>query len=370
MILSRLFCFAGFSLVVAVSLSPARAAEESIDTLLKKLPSPEKLVAPHVQEAKEDPAFKDPLSQKIFLAAGSGDHAKALAESRELAQKNPKSFFAQFLHGAAAMDMEQWPEAAAALRSSIAINANQGIVHLALGAVEMVQKHYAAALPPLEQANKLKPTWALGWLLSSECAAELGHRDESLTFARRATSIEPKWVFAWLQLGRAEHAAGHPQETLNAIVHAAALSPNDADLSAVVGFSYINLNQIPQAIQPLERAARSKPDDYLVQGQLGYCRLMIGQLDSAVSHLRNATRLNPNYGPGWEQLGFAYQKQKQPQDAIIAYEKATRLMPNSHLAWLHLAEEYRAVGRAADAERAASHAGSAKAAPKQTKKSG
>jgi len=368
MISVQAFRIAGFSLVAAISFSSAGAAEESIDTLLNKLPSPEKLVAPRVREAKEDPAFKDPLVTKIFIAASLGDHAKALAEGRQFAQKNPKSFFAQFLYGTTAMDMSQWPEAGAAMRSSIAIDANHGIVHLALGVVEMAQKHYSAALPSLQAANRLQPKWATGWLLASQCAAELGHREESLTFARRATSIEPDWVYTWLQLGRAEKAAGHPQETLNAIVHAAALSPNSADLSAVVGFSYINLNHIPQAIPPLERAARINPEDYLVQGQLGYCLEMVGRVDAAIGHLRKAIGLNPNYGPGWEQLGFAYQKNKRPQDAIIAYEKATRIMPNSHLAWQHLAEEYRAVGRTAEAERAAAHAGSTKAAPKQTKR--
>jgi tetratricopeptide (TPR) repeat protein len=354
-----------FSLAAILTLSSAYAVEESIDSLLKKLPPPEKLVKPRVQQALEDPAFKDPLAKRVFAAA---DGATALKLGRELAQKDPKSAFAHLLHGATAMDMRQWPEAEQALRNSIALQANHGIVHLVLGVVEMVQHRYAAALPSLQEASRLEPSWATGWMLSSQCAAELGHREESLTFARRATSIEPDWVYTWLQLARAEKLVGHPEGTLNAIVHAAALIPNSADLSAVVGFSYINLNRISQAIPPLERAARLNPDDYLVQGQLGYCLVMVGQVDSAVSHLRKATSLNPSYGPGWEQLGFAYQKKGRHQDAVNAYEKATQIMPGSRLSWQRLAEEYRALGRAADAERAASHAGFVKTAPRAPKK--
>jgi len=342
------------SLTAIVSISSARAAEETIDSLLNRLPPPNKLVRPHVQQALQDPALKDPLATRAFAAT---DPAKALSLAQQLAQKDPKSAFAHLLHGATAMDMRQWPEAEQALRASIAIEADRGITHLALGVVEMVQHRYAAALPPLQEANRLQPSWAIGWLLCSYCATELGHREESLTFAKRGTSIEPDWVYAWLQLGRAEKAMGHPQETLNAVARAAALSPNDSEMQAIVGFGYINLNRIAQAIPALERAARLDPNDYLIQGQLGYCLEMTGQYKAAVEHLRKATSLNANYGPGWEQLGLAYQKQGRHPDSINAYQRATQLMPSSRLSWQHLAQEYRAVGRIGDASRAESHLG-------------
>ena len=256
MILSRVVHLLTLSLVASVLVSSARAAEETIDSLLNKLPPPNKLVKPHVQQALQDPALKDALAKRAFAAADRGDSASALKLGRELAQKNPKSAFAHLLHGATAMDMHQWPEAEQALRASIAIEADHGIAHLALGVVEIALHRYAAALSPLQEASRLQPGWAVGWLLSSQCAAELGRREESLTFARRATTIEPGWVYTWLQLGRAEKAMGHAQETLNAVAHAAALSPNNAEMQAIVGFGYINLNHIPQAIPPLERAAR------------------------------------------------------------------------------------------------------------------
>jgi tetratricopeptide (TPR) repeat protein len=341
------------SLTAIVSISSARAAEETIDSLLNRLPPPNKLVRPHVQQALQDPALKDPLANRVFAAA---DPAKALSLARQLAQKDPKSALAQLLHGATAMDMRQWPEAEQALRSSIAIAADRGITQLALGVVEIVQHRYAAALSPLQEANRLQPSWAIGWLLCSHCATELGHREESLTFAKRATSIEPNWVYAWLQLGRAEKAMGRPQETLNAVARAAALSPNDSEMQAIVGFGYINLNRITQAIPPLEHAARLDPNDYLIQGQLGYCLEMTGQYKAAVEHLRKATSLNANYGPGWEQLGLAYQKQGRHPDSINAYQRATQLMPNSRLSWQHLAQEYRTAGRLTEAAQAASHA--------------
>jgi len=47
---------------------------------------------------------------------------------------------------------------------------------------------------------------------------------------------------------------------------------------------------------------------------------------------------------------------------VKAFEIATQLAPNRRLPWQHLSEEYRAVGRLQDAERAAARAQSLPAA--------
>jgi Flp pilus assembly protein TadD len=54
-----------------------------------------------------------------------------------------------------------------------------------------------------------------------------------------------------------------------------------------------------------------------------------------------------------EFLGLAYQKKSSHNEAVKAFERATQLMPTAPRPWQHLAEEYRLVGRAADADRAA-----------------
>ena len=349
-------------LTFAACFSPARA-DESIDTLLNKLPPPQKIVRPRVQQAMQDPATKDPLVTRALAAGDAGDNGTALRLGRELAQKSPNSWFAHSFHAACALDAEQWDEARGAAQKSLSLGGNHGLVHLMLGVSEMNLGHYAAALPSLEQTNKLQATWAVGWLLASVCAEHLGRHDQSIAFAKRGTSIEQDWIYTWIQLGRAEKAAGHPQETLNAIVRAAALSPSSAGVLEAVGYSYINLNRIAQAIQPLDRAAKIDTDNYLLEGQLGYCLEMTGQPKAAVSHLRKSVSLNPNYGPGWEQLGLAYLKLGQHYDAIKAYDRATQLVPNSRHAWQNLAAEYRAVGRGADAQRALAHVGGTTASP-------
>src|ERR1700722_19248133 len=120
-------------LVATVSIRVAQSAQESIDSLLNKLPPPNKLVKPHVQQALEDPAVKDPLADRAIAAEARGDFGTGLTLGRQLAQKDPKSAFAHLFHGATAIDAERWPEAEQALQASITIDAGHGVSHLLLG---------------------------------------------------------------------------------------------------------------------------------------------------------------------------------------------------------------------------------------------
>ena len=183
-----------------------QAQDPSIDRLLSKLPPPEKLVKPRVEQAikQNDAALNDPLTKRILAASDAGDYTHALQMARELVQKNPKSAYAQFLRGAFAFDTNQLAEASAAFHNSIAAESNHGIVHLVLGLSEMLQNHYAGAVAPLEQSGKLEPTWAVGWLLASMCEIRLGHPQQSVELAKHGTVVEPNWVYTWLQLARAE----------------------------------------------------------------------------------------------------------------------------------------------------------------------
>ncbi|HZR79374.1 MAG TPA: hypothetical protein VFA58_09195, partial [Chthoniobacterales bacterium] len=179
----RLVQIVVFAIAGTISLAQARA-DESIDSLLNKLPPPEKIVRPRVQQAMQDPATKDPLVTRALAAGDAGDHATSLRFARELAQKDPNSWFAHSFHAACALDDDQWAEASAAAQKSISLHAGFALNHLMLGVAEMNQGHYAAALPSLDQTNRLQPAWGVGWLLGSICADHLGRRDQSLAFAK------------------------------------------------------------------------------------------------------------------------------------------------------------------------------------------
>ena len=335
--------------------SDAFAQDESIDKLLNKLPPPEKLLKPRVQQ-QQDPAFRDALGQEAVSSISKGDLQRAMDLSRKLTERYPHSAPAYCLRGSLACSLRQYGEATSAFHTAVGIQPRSADAYFGLGLVECARGHFAAALPHLQRSAKLAPDSFIPYFFLSDCAQSLGRKEESRQYAKKATELEPSMVFTWLQLARAEKELGHTEATLDAVSKAAEIAPDSAALLALVGYSYISANRLEQAIPPLQRAARLAPRDYLVQSQLGYCLATTGQVDAAIVYLRKGASLAPSFGPVWENLGMLYQKKGNHRDAVKAFEKATQLLPNRRLSWQHLAEEYRAVGRAQDAQRAAARA--------------
>jgi tetratricopeptide (TPR) repeat protein len=369
---SRGACFwICFALAGAAALCSARAEDPSIDRLLKKLPPPEKLVKPRVERAirQTDPGLRDPLVSQVFAAIDQNNGNRALELSRKLAANQPKSAAAHSLHGLIAILMSQYGEASKALRQSASINSSFSPTQLGLGALEVIQQHYAAAIPPLKKLTQLEPDYIFAWLALSDCCSRVGRKHEAAEYARQATARAPSSANAWVQLARAERGVGNMQGALRALTRGAEVSPDSADILATVGFAYINLNRIREAIPPLERAARMAPKDFLVHAQLGYCLQATGQVDAGIKHLRTAASLAPKtYGPVWEHLGLAYQRKGMHQDAAKAFERAVQIMPSYGPAWRHLAQEYRSLGRVADANNAEARARSAPASKSNPKR--
>jgi len=367
----RILFWTYLALAGAAVLSSAHAQDPSIDRLLKKLPPPEKLVKPKVERAirQTDPGLRDPLVSQVFAAIDQNNGNRALELSRKLAANQPKSAAAHSLHGLIAILMNQYGEASTALRQSARLNSSFSPTQLGLAALEVIQQHYAAAIPPLKRLTQLEPDYLFAWLALSDCCSRVGRKQEAAEYARQATARAPSSADAWLQLAHAEREMGNMQGALRALTRGAEVSPDSAVILATVGFAYINLNRIREAIPPLERASRMAPRDYLIQAQLGYCLQATGQVDAGIKHLRTATSLAPKtYAPVWEHLGLAYQQKGMHAEAAKAFEHAVQIMPTFGLAWRHLAQEYRALGRVADANQAEARARSAPGAKSSSKR--
>lgn len=344
---SQILSSIGVGLAVALSASPSHAQDPAIERLLKKLPPPEKLVKPSVKKAldRPDPILKDPLARELLNNLARGNIAAGLVLVRKLAAKFPASASAHELHGLVAYIGRQFPEAAAALRRSIAIQPRRSSSHLGLVVVELAQRKLGAALPHARQVTEMEPGWAEGWLLLSGCEEDAGHNEKSAAAARRATVLAPAMLAAWEQLARAENRLGHASESLRALSKATEIAPDNAGLQATVGFGYINVNRSAEAVRPLSRAAQLAPKDYLIESQLGFALYVSGQTGPAIDHLRRGASLKPGYGPVWEHLGLAYRKAGRHREALEAFEKAARLMPDNRAARAHLAEEQNANGQ-------------------------
>lgn len=205
-------------LFATVVVTSAFAAQDpSIDRLLSKLPPPEKFV---------DPAIRDPLAKQMAAAVKAHDFGTALDASRRLADRYPKSLGAQMVHGALAQSLRRFPEASAAYHKVLSIRPDFAVAYVSLGLIEASQQHFRAALSDFQQVTRLAPKADIGWIGSSACAEKLGHRQESLEYARRSAAVAPSSAGAWYQLAREEGLSGSKQASANALTRANRLHKN------------------------------------------------------------------------------------------------------------------------------------------------
>jgi tetratricopeptide (TPR) repeat protein len=205
-------------LFVAAVVAPSSTAQDaSIDKLLSKLPPPEKLV---------DPALNDPLANQMSAAIKAQNFGTALDLSRRLCERYPKSLGAQMVHGMLALSLRRFPEASAAYHKALSIQPNFTGAYLGLGVIEASQDHFQAALAHFQKITRLEPRAEVGWIFSSACAEKLGRRRESLQYARQATSVAPSSAGAWYQLAKEEAISGNKQAAENALARANQLRKN------------------------------------------------------------------------------------------------------------------------------------------------
>jgi tetratricopeptide (TPR) repeat protein len=207
-------------LLLAASVPASRAADASVDQLIKKLPPPEKVAQSAVGL---DPALRDPLAKQVVDSAKAMNFGSAYSLSQKLASKYPKSAIAQCLRGRFALVMHRYPEAAAAYRRAISDQPNLAAAYLGLGLSEAGQQNFRAAMSDFREVTRVSPNADAGWIFMSACAERLGRKGESLDYARHATSVAPSSAGAWYQLSREEGLSGNQQAAKKALDRANSL---------------------------------------------------------------------------------------------------------------------------------------------------
>jgi tetratricopeptide (TPR) repeat protein len=202
------------SVLVFCSVGTLAVAEDaSIDRLLNKLPPPEKLIKPSVQKALEQPdaALKDSLVTEIVRAAMTRNFSQVLNLSRKLTERYPRSAGALCLRGVISYDLRQYGEASASFRTAAEIQPAFAFAHFGMAAVQVVQGHYASAIPHLQRVTELEPKAAVVYYYLSDCMLRAARKQESADYARKAAALPPADVDMWVQLAKAEKALGHSE---------------------------------------------------------------------------------------------------------------------------------------------------------------
>jgi tetratricopeptide (TPR) repeat protein len=153
----------------------------------------------------------------------------------------------------------------------------------------------------------------------------------------------------YLELGQPERALPHFEAVRR-------LQPTSASARYNVGVALEAMGRTADAAHEYEAAVRLDPQYSLAHNNLGNIRLAAGRLDEARREYERAVDTGRTNAEAHNNLGAVLLASGDPRAAVAHLEEAVRLRSTYPQAQFNLARAYAAVGRAADADRAAARA--------------
>lgn len=197
--------------------------------------------------------------------AGGADHPEArLALGRALAA------------------MDSIPAATRALAEAAARYPEHGRIPYWLGVVQVDGGQPEAALPALQAAVSLQPTFSEAQLKLAEVLSTLGRQDEAEALLRDLLDRDPvHHPDAWNNLGFILLQAQRFAEAEDALERAVALDPDLATAWVNLGSIMLLQEDYEGALDPLERAVAADPGYVPALGNLGLVYMNLGRTDRA-----------------------------------------------------------------------------------------
>jgi Flp pilus assembly protein TadD len=134
------------------------------------------------------------------------------------------------------------------------------LIHLALGAVEMADRHAEAALPHLKQAEAADATMPGLHVLIGRAYARLQRWDDAERAFVRASELDPDSDTAWHGLATAELGLGKFEPAADHARRAVALRPNYPEAHYHLGVALARLGRVTDAAAALRQSIAQRPD--------------------------------------------------------------------------------------------------------------
>ena len=224
------------------------------------------------------------------LYYGLKKYPEAEAKYRSVLESQPKS--PQALLGLAkSLDAQKKPEAAAAYRDYLAVNANDATVRTRLIHMLLEQKQYDGAIAELDRSDAGKPPTL-----------------DSLRSRADIQIAQKKW-----------------DDSIVTLRKALALAPGDATLHAGLGRVYMQKRDFSSAEKEIKTALQIDRNNVAYWKDLSSTYYLAGNFPAAISTLDLIAKAETP-GPGeWFIRALCYDKLNQPKPALEAYQKFLEL---------------------------------------------
>jgi tetratricopeptide (TPR) repeat protein len=163
-----------------------------------------------------------------------------------------------------------------------------------IGSVALEKGLPAQAVPKLEAALRIKPSYAEAHAELGVALSLLGRPGDALAHLTEAVRLAPASAGPRLNLSIALAAQNRPAEALEQLQRAVQLDPDNALAHYNLGLLLENSGRTPEAVEQLSAAVRLRPADPAMREALVSALLSTNRLPEAVAQLRELLRLRPD----------------------------------------------------------------------------
>ncbi|MFT3782479.1 MAG: tetratricopeptide repeat protein [Nibricoccus sp.] len=224
------------------------------------------------------------------------------------------------------------------------------LAHNNLAQILIEKGRLAEAIPHLNRALELRPTFAeaennLGYAL-----LQMGRAREAISHFERAVSLQPKYGQAYNNLGLAYVNLGDRERAIVSFRDSVRLQPRLPVAHFNLGLALAQNGNTAEAVAEFERAVRLDPMYSQAELNWGIGLMLSGRFPEAVAHFDRAVEIDPNTLSIRLTYGRALAENGRLEQAIEQYKAALELDPESADAHMGLAVALRKAGRPLEAQ--------------------
>ena len=191
-----------------------------------------------------------------------------------------------------------------------------------LGLVRHEQGRLDEAIASFEKALSLKPRLHGGNLFLALAEYKLGRFDQARMAVRRETAAYPKDASAWMWLGVIELGADRPEEAAPALDKAAELAPNNVDILYHRGQAHLLVSKKSYA-----QMFKADPKSWRVLQVLAQASSDADRPLEAIAEYEEAIKLAPTQPGLHEALGSEYRAAGKAEEAEAAFRRELEIDP-------------------------------------------
>jgi len=226
------------------------------------------------------------------------------------------------------IQLRYWNDSRTLFQHAIDVTTNNHVAHNNLANYYLLQQENQQALPHIQEALRIKPTYPQAHTNMALVLKRLGKFDDSEREYKTALDLQPASWEAHSGYGALMVSEGRLNDALQEFAAAVALQPDSGDAHYNLGRVLAALRRPEEAMAQFSEAVRLRPDHAEAHHSLGVALLSRGRMDEALDQFRAESRLRPNDPAVHYNVGTLLASAGRLDEAVAEFNSALRIKPD------------------------------------------